>query len=123
MGWGTSLIHEDYFNKETFKYKSEVEEALKEEREYYERTKQSILALCYMTEPQKMLQQQEDMSIMDSIKYLTEDLFKEFENSSIRIYRLEVLLLEWDSCHNEDGSPKLPPEDLNVPFIFGDFIQ
>lgn len=125
MGWGTSLVHETYYSKEIYKSKLQVQEAINEEKNNIQRCKQSIFALCVMTEPNKMLQAEENMSTVETIQYLTEDLFKELEESLFRLNRLEVLLEEWDDCFI-DGKPRKPSfkeDECFKPFMFGNFNE
>lgn len=122
MGWGVSIVHEDYFSRENFQNKYDVQHAIEEEKKMYDRAKQSIFALSIQTEPQKMLELKEGMSPIMALQYLTEDLFEELENSTIRLYRLNMLLNEWDDCLESNGKLRKPTEDFK-PFIYGDYIN
>lgn len=105
MSWGISFRTEFNFNRASFDSKEDVKNALEEAKDLAEKAKQSIFALCIMTEPNKMLQVEEGMSAVETVQYLTEDLFKSYEEAVIQVFKLEDLYNNWDKCktdYNED---------------------
>lgn len=78
-----------------------------------------------MTEPCKFFSKNEydsgysfiDQNFRDSIESLEEALYNKWE--------LEILLENWDRCHNKEGLAIDPPDNINYDsaFMSGDFIK
>ena len=127
MSFGTSFIHETYFNRETFDTLDKVKTAIKEEKDYLDSIKDEILGYALMTEPNKMLKLDPDINPMEHITTKVKDLLNEYYASSNKLSELRDLEYEWDECHikNDKGEivAKSPKNYDDYPSLFGDFIK
>ena len=124
MGWGTTLYTSLYFSRETFRTKYEVENALKDAKKMRDLYKDRIKAMVFMTEPNKYYSIEEG-DILEQVQNDLDIQFNGLDDYNYEIYKLELLLEEWDKCHNKDGKAICPPEDMpyDTCYMSGDFIQ
>lgn len=123
MGWSTELWCRVSFNRETYNTKWQVEQELEELNKSIERYKKCLCSLAVMTEPNKFFPEEEDLlfkiesEIMDTLEMYELDIYKRD--------KLELLLENWDYCHNEKGLAIDPPEniDYNTAYLWGDFVH
>lgn len=125
MGWSTDLFCNITFNKETFNFKSDVESKIDDLNHLINFIKDRIKSFVIMTEPNKMLGEEERK---DPLFYLSNTLkedLEELEDYIIEKWKLEMLLENWDKCHNEDGLAIDPPENIDwrTAFLDGDFVK
>lgn len=122
MGWSTELFCNLSFNRETFNYKSEVRDKMEEYEKYLQHAKNRLRDLALMTEPAKFCREEEDPLMWIRSEY--EDAMELIEEYTIELYKLGILLDNWDNCHNEKGLAKDPPEGIgwNTAFLHGDFV-
>lgn len=124
MGWGTTLYTSLYFSRETFRTKYEVESALNDAKKMRDLYKDKIKAMVFMTEPNKYYSTEEGV-ILEQVQNDLDIQFEGLDEYNYEIYKLELLLEEWDKCHNEDGKAICPPEDMpyDTCYLHGDFIE
>ena len=83
--------------------------------------KSNLRVLAYMTEPNKM--KPEDATASEYLDANVNYLYTEFEELFVKRYKLEMLLDEWDKCHNNEGLGINPPDEIKYrSFIDGDFV-
>lgn len=83
--------------------------------------KSNLRVLAYMTEPNKM--KPEDATVSEYLDANVNYLYTEFEELFVKRYKLEMLIEEWDKCHNNEGLGINPPDDVKYKsFIDGDFV-
>jgi hypothetical protein len=123
MAWTTDLFCSLTFSRQTFNYKSEVEEALEGEKECLNNAKNRLNQLAFMTEPGKFCPEETDPYYW--IENEVKDCLLTIEDCSIAIYKLEMLLENWENCHNGEGLAIDPPEGFNwkTAFLSGDFVR
>ena len=124
MAWGTTLYTSLYFSRETFRTKYEVENALKDAKKMRDLYKDRIKAMVFMTEPNKYYSIEEG-DILEQVQNDLDIQFNGLDDYNYEIYKLELLLEEWDKCHNKDGKAICPPEDMpyDTCYLSGDFIE
>lgn len=124
MGWGTTLYTSLYFSRETFRTKYEVESALNDAKKMRDLYKDKIKAMVYMTEPNKYYSTEEG-DILEQVQNDLDIQFNELDDYNYEIYKLELLLEEWDKCHNKEGKAICPPEYMpyDACYLHGDFIE
>ena len=125
MGWSTELFCNITFNKETFNFNYDVENKIDDLNHLINFIKDRIKSFVIMTEPNKMLGEEERK---DPLFYLSNTLkedLEELEDYIIEKWKLEMLLENWDKCHNEDGLAIDPPENIDwrTAFLDGDFVK
>lgn len=123
MGWSTELFCNISFNRESFNSKYEVQDKIDEIKKCLEYTKDKIKNLAIITEPNKFCP--EDYEPMSWIQGEVRENLELIEEYTIDIYKLELLLENWDVCHNEEGLAIDFPEGitLNTAFLEGDFVN
>lgn len=123
MGWCTDLFCNVSFNRETFNSKRAVENKLEETRNYLQTAKDHLRNFVMMTEPQKFCP--EDYDPMSWINNECQDWLDSIEEYTIECYKLELLLENWDNCHDENGLAISPPDniDWNTAYMDGDFVR
>lgn len=123
MGWYTDLFCNISFNRETFNSKIEVQDRIGETKTYLQNSKDQLRNLVMMTEPQKFCPENYDPMIW--LNGELRDLLDSIEEYSIDLYKLQLLLENWDSCHNEEGLAIEPPEGITweTAFLDGDFVR
>lgn len=123
MGYSTELFCNLHFNRESFNSKREVEDRITETRQYLQFAKDRVRDFALMTEPNKFCPENYDAIIW--VRNEVQDAITDIEDYIIELYKLEVLLDNWDRCHTEDGLAIDPPKDIkwNTAFLTGDFIK
>lgn len=122
MGWSTELFCNITFNRETFNSKSEVEERIEEIERYSQSVRDQIRDLTMMTEPQKFCPENYDPIIW--LRNEIQDSLDALEECTIDLYKLNLLLENWNSCHNEEGLAIEPPDVVRQnAFLEGDFVK
>lgn len=125
MGWSTNLFCNIIFNKETFNSRCEVEAKIEELNNLIDFVKDRVKSFVIITEPNKMLGEEERKDPLFYLsKTIKEDL-EELEDYIIEKWKLEMLLENWDACHNKEGLAIDPPENIHwdIAFLSGDFIK
>lgn len=76
-----------------------------------------------MTEPNKFCPEGYDPINWVSAEY--NDNIGLIEEYTIELYKLNLLLENWDACHNKEGLAIDPPENIHwdIAFLSGDFIK
>lgn len=122
MSWSTELFCNITFNRETFNSKSEVEERIEEIERYSQSVRDQIRDLTMMTEPQKFCPENYDPIIW--LRNEIQDSLDALEECTIDLYKLNLLLENWNSCHNEEGLAIEPPDVVRQnAFLEGDFVK
>lgn len=122
MSWSTELFCNITFNRETFNSKSEVEERIEEIERYSQSVRGQIRDLTMMTEPQKFCPENYDPIIW--LRNEIQDSLDALEECTIDLYKLNLLLENWNSCHNEEGLAIEPPDVVRQnAFLEGDFVK
>lgn len=123
MGWATYLWTDITYNRQTYNSKSEVYSSLDEENNMIKYLEQKLKDLAVMTEPKKFCPEEDDPLawVMNSVKETLEEL----EESYIERFKLDLLLENWDKCHNEEGYAIERPENVSwdASYLEGDFIE
>lgn len=121
MSQSTRLFTTINFVGKTYNSLNEVEKDLREVEERIEDLKSNLRVLAYMTEPNKM--KPEDATASEYLDTNVNYLYSEFEELFVKRYKLEMLLEEWNMCHNNEGLGINPPDDVKYKsFIDGDFV-
>lgn len=121
MSQSTRLFTTINFVGKTYNSLNEVEKDLREVEERIEDLKSNLRVLAYMTEPNKM--KPEDATASEYLDANVNYLYSEFEELFVKRYKLEMLLEEWNMCHNNEGLGINPPDDVKYKsFIDGDFV-
>jgi len=125
MGWSTELFCNISFNKETFSSKFEVEDKIDEIKQYIQTCKDTLRDLAIMTEPEKMFNKTEDKPIYYCVSDEFESQFSLLQEYYVDLYKLELLLDNWDNCHTKDGLAIDPPDNIEwgTAYLSGDFIK
>lgn len=123
MGWSTELFCNLSFNRETFNSKHEVEDRIDEVKQYLQYAREQVRDFSLMTEPAKFCPENYDPIIW--VRNEVTDALNDIEEYSIELYKLNILLDNWDRCHNSDGLGIDPPDGIgwNTAFITGDFVE
>lgn len=122
MSQGTNLYTRIRYAGKTYNNKYEVEQDLESVRQRRDRALSDLLALAFMTEPQKFCG---DESPEWYLKHRVAELTEEIEDCATEDYRLTKLLDEWEHCHiPESGLGIAPPTAMvhDSTFIDGDFV-
>lgn len=121
MSQSTRLFTTINFAGKTYNSLNEVEKDLREVEERIEDLKSNLRVLAYMTEPNKM--KPEDATASEYLDANVNYLYSEFEELFVKRYKLEMLLEEWNMCHNNEGLGINPPDEIKYKsFIDGDFV-
>ena len=121
MSQSTRLFTTINFAGKTYNSLKEVENELQEVVERIGNLKSNLRVLAYMTEPNKM--KPEDATVSEYLDANVNYLYTEFEELFVKRYKLEMLLEEWDKCHNNEGLGINPPDEIKYKsFIDGDFV-
>lgn len=122
MGWSTNLYCDIEFYKETYNSRYEVESKIEDLKEDIKNYKQTLRDLALMTEPDIMIKSEEQPYYV--IGRQVEDTLELLEEDTIELYKLNLLLSNWDSCHNEDGLAIDPPDEvIDKAYLNGDFVN
>ena len=123
MGWSTELFCNITFNKETYNSKYDVQQKIEDLEKMIQICKDNIRDLIMMTEPNKFCPENYDAYIWVSNEYRDNiDLLEEY---NVELYKLNLLLDNWETCHNEEGLAINPPENITwkTAFLEGDFVN
>lgn len=121
MSQSTRLFTTINFLGKSYNSINEVENELRDVEARINDLKSNLRVLAYMTEPNKM--KPEDVTVSEYLDENVNYLYSELEELFIKRYKLEILLEEWDKCHNNEGLGINPPDDVKYKsFIDGDFV-
>lgn len=121
MSQSTRLFTTINFAGKTYNSLKEVENELQDIEIRINDLKSNLRVLAYMTEPNKM--KPEDATVSEYLEANVNYLYTEFEELFVKRYKLEMLIEEWDKCHNNEGLGINPPDDVKYKsFIDGDFV-
>lgn len=121
MSQSTRLFTTINFAGKTYNSLNEVENELQEVEAHIEDLKSNLRVLAYITEPNKM--KPEDATASEYLDANVNYLYTEFEELFVKRYKLEMLIEEWDKCHNNEGLGINPPDEIKYKsFIDGDFV-
>ena len=125
MGFGTTLYTGIYFSHETYDNKRDICDKIYELKKLINECKEYMKMLAVCTEPKKFFE--EDENLFWSIHNKIEEQFEQLEEYYTELYKLEILLDKWESCHDEKtGYGKIPDPNHNIrgkSFIWGDFMN
>ena len=123
MGWATYLMYTMEFCKETYKTKYEVEQEIEESKRIIEVCEKNLYSFGIMTEPNKFCPEENDPILW--IRNEIEDNIQILKEETIKLYKLEILLENWDKCHDEKGDAIIPKDKelWNKVYMDGDFID
>ena len=123
MGWSTKLFCNISFNRETFNSKIEVQDKIEETKTYIQNAKDQLRDLLMMTEPSKFCPEDYDPLIWMHNEF--QDSIDLIEEYLVELYNLNLLLSNWDSCHDESGLAINPPDEITweTAFLDGDFVK
>ena len=124
MGWSTELFCNIHFNRQTYNSKYEVESQLEEVNNWITTLKEKLRDLAIMTEPRKYCDEETQNPYYFVVNQF-QDCITELEDSIIEKYKLELLLDNWDDCHNKEGLAINPPDGFryDTAFLSGDFVK
>lgn len=121
MSQSTRLFTTINFAGKTYNSLNEVRVELQDIDIRINDLKSNLRVLAYMTEPNKM--KPEDATVSEYLDANINYLYTEFEDLFVKRYKLEMLLEEWDKCHNNKGLGINPPDSIkHKSFIDGDFV-
>ena len=121
MSQSTRLFTTINFAGKTYNSLNEVRIELQDIEIRINDLKSNLRVIAYMTEPNKM--KPEDATASEYLDANVNYLYTEFEELFVKRYKLEMLLEEWDKCHNNEGLGINPPDDVKYKsFIDGDFV-
>lgn len=121
MSQSTRLFTTINFAGKTYNSLNEVKNELQDIEISINDLKSNLRVLAYMTEPNKM--KPEDATVSEYLDANVNYLYTEFEELFVKRYKLEMLIEEWDKCHNNEGLGINPPDDVKYKsFIDGDFV-
>ena len=123
MGWATYLMHTMEFYKESYKTKCDVELGMEESKRIIKKKKKDLQSFGIMTEPQKFCPEENDPMIW--VRNEIENNIHTIKEEAIKLYKLEILLKNWDKCHDEKGDAIVPKDKelWNKVYMDGDFID
>ena len=121
MSQSTRLFTTINFAGKTYNSLNDVRVELQDIETRIEDLKSNLRVLAYMTEPNKM--KPEDATASEYLDANVNYLYTEFEELFVKRYKLEMLIEEWDKCHNNEGLGINPPNEIKYKsFIDGDFV-
>ena len=121
MSQSTRLFTTINFAGKTYNSLNEVKNELQDIEIRINDLKSNLRVLAYMTEPNKM--KPEDATASEYLDANINYLYTEFEDLFVKRYKLEMLIEEWDKCHNNEGLGINPPDEIKYKsFIDGDFV-
>lgn len=123
MGWATELTTTLLFNRKTYTNKYQVESDLDLVKDNIAKVRQSLVALAVTTEPAKVIHVEDDESVIDVVVESANELIDSLMELTYERDKLEILLDDWNDCHDKDGKPRNTPEGFEPPYIDGDFIN
>lgn len=125
MGWSTNLFCNIEFYKQTFNTHYEVECKLEETNNLIKLNENVLKELTIITEPDKFFTLEEGEDAIDRIRLMFKEALEELNDLYVEKYKLELLLENWETCHDEQHYAIEPPENINYDsaFLSGDFIK
>ena len=121
MSQSTRLFTTINFAGKTYNSLNDARIELQEVEARIEDLKSNLRVLAYITEPNKM--KPEDATASEYLDANVNYLYTEFEELFVKRYKLEMLIEEWDKCHNNEGLGINPPDEIKYKsFIDGDFV-
>lgn len=125
MGWSTNLFCNIEFYKQTFNTHYEVECKLEETNNLIKLNENVLKELTIITEPDKFFTLEEGEDAIDRIRSMFKEALEELNDLYVEKYKLELLLENWETCHDEQHYAIEPPENINYDsaFLSGDFIK
>ena len=123
MSWSTELFCNISFSRETYNNKFEVEDKINELERCILIAKNDLRDLVIMTEPNKYCPEGDDTLCWVINTY--KDVLELIEEYTIELYKLNLLLDNWDKCHDINGLAIAPPENITYKsaYLSGDFIN
>lgn len=124
MGFGTYLKTDLYFSHKTFNMRREVEEELDKVKESIRLSKERIKQFALMTEPNKFCPKDNDPLWWVSNEL--EEILSALEEEMVDEFKLEMLLENWDDCHDENGLAIPDPNDKDGQshsYLDGDYVN
>lgn len=128
MGWATYLTTRITYNRKTYNSIYDVQNDLDDTNKLIEYLEQKLRKYVIMTEPAKWFNTKdiEGDNLFDTINNNVDNIIEELEESYIERYKLNLLIEQWDNCHDkETGLGKEEPDDWHwdTSFISGDFVK
>lgn len=123
MSWSTELFCNITFNRETFNSRGEVQAKIADTEVYLQNAKDHLRDLLMMTEPSKFCPENYDPLIWMRNEF--QDAMDSVEEYSVELYKLRILLVNWDACHDDNGLAINPPDGISgeTAFLDGDFVK
>lgn len=123
MGWSTDLFCNISFHKKTYNTKYEVQDEIDELEGLIKLCEDRIKAFALITEPKKFCSEEEDPQLYLSMG--VQENLQELQDYYIEKYKLEMLLDNWDNCHDVKGLAIEPPAGVHYDsaFLSGDFVK
>lgn len=100
MSWGTSFKTEIYISRIVFENKGLLEDTIKETEKNIERSKQQILMYASAS-PNDIISDDWKEESISFINIKVNDLLIQIEDDSVLLYKLNILLEEFDNRINE----------------------
>lgn len=124
MSWETRLFCGISFKNKTYNNKYEVENDLEDLKACIKTCEQELRDLAIMTEPEKFMSKEYDNSPYSFVCQTVNDNIELLKECSVEKAQLELLLNEWDNCHDQNGLA-IPPEEYmwNEAYLDGDSIK
>lgn len=123
MSWQTDLFTNITFNRKTYNSLGEVESDYDKVCNMIKHFEGDLRSLALITEPKKFCDEEQDP--LWFLKHKVEECLEELEDLYVEKYKLELLISEWNHCHNEEGYAIPRPENIhwNSSFLDGDFVK
>lgn len=123
MSWYTVLTCDITFSRKTYDSRYLVEEDLDEINKIIEGIKQKLHAMAVTTEPQKMFKATDEYANpMDTVTCEFNTVWDSLKEALKEQLELQLLLNNWDKCHDREGYAIHKPNNSAEAFIEGDFI-
>lgn len=113
-----------------YKSKYEVEKDIEEIQEGLNEAKNGLYKLAYMTDPKLFIDKDYEGSTEEWIDEHVKAIINDIGYAEVELYKLNLLLEMWDTCHTKDGKIITLPKEMleNAPiwehaFGEGDWIE
>lgn len=131
MGWGIYLYPQIYYSKVDYRTKWDVERAIDETKKVIKMLEEKLLSLVMTTEPNKMMPKDEECSPSEWLLFEYRNIMEGYDDSLkgyyYELWKLELLLENWDGAHNKEGKAIHPPKgsfiEWDRAYMHGDFIE
>lgn len=125
MSWSTELFCNISFNRETFNNIHEVENKIEEIKAQKDMCCKELRDLAIMTEPAKYMESDSERTPYDFVCQQFESNMELFQELTVELFKLELLLQNWDKSHTKDGLAIDPPNNIewDSAFLSGDFVR